>query len=126
MLKNFFFAIVVSFCLLGFDSAIAQHPVPMKYKVIVADEGNQKVHYINLANPSERWSIATSNRDLQLIGNDLLMVSVGDGYSEYNVKTGASIKKVSTGSGVQSVFRLSEKSTYVKAERSTNITPPGM
>jgi hypothetical protein len=85
----------------------------MKYKVILADEGNSKVHYVNLANPAEKWSIATANRDVQLIGNDRLMVSVGDGFSEYNIKTGAFIKKIPVSSSVQSAFRITSKSTFV-------------
>ncbi|NLP02533.1 MAG: hypothetical protein GX089_08565 [Fibrobacter sp.] len=44
------------------------------------------MHYINLSNPTERWSVTTASRDLQLIGSDRLMVSVGDEYSEYNAK----------------------------------------
>jgi hypothetical protein len=116
VLKKLLFAVIVLLCLLDRENAFAQQPALMKYKVIVADEGNGKVHYINLANPTEKWSIATSNRDMQLIGSDRLMVSVGDGYSEYNVKTGAFIKKVPTGGGVQSVFRLSEKSTFIGAD----------
>jgi hypothetical protein len=117
VLKNVLFAVVM-LCFISRENAFAQQPALMKYKVIIADEGNQKVHYVNLANPSEKWSIATSNRDMQLIGNDRLMVSVGDGYAEYNVKTGVQIKKVSTGSGVQSVFRLTEKSTFIGADGS--------
>jgi hypothetical protein len=96
----------------------AQLPPLMKHRVIVADEGNGKVHYINLASPTERWSITTANRDLQIIGNDRLMLSVGDGYAEYNVKTGAFIKKITTGGTVQSVFRLTPKSTYVGCDGS--------
>lgn len=116
MLKRELFTIAGLLFLLTQENAFTQQPVEMKYKVIVADEGNGKVHYVNLANPSERWSISTSNRDMQLIGSDCLMVSVGDGYSEYNVKTGEFIRKVTTGGGVQSVFRLSEKSTYIGAD----------
>ena len=96
----------------------AQLPPLMKYKVIVADEGNGKVHYINLANPAERWTLTAANRDLQLIGNDRLMVSVADGYAEYNVNTGALIKKVTTGGAVQSVFRLAPAVTYIGADGS--------
>lgn len=103
----------ILFLSLSGQSLFAQLPAPMSHKVIVADEGNGKVHYINLANPSERWSITTSNRDLQLIGSDRLMVSVGDGYAEYNVKTGSLLKKVPAGNGVQSVFRLSDTSTFI-------------
>lgn len=91
-------------------------PPIMKHKVIVADEGNGKVHYINLSNPTEQWTITTDNRDLQLIGNDRLMVSVGDGYAEYNVKTGAFIKKITSGGTVQSVFRLTPKSTFIGSD----------
>jgi hypothetical protein len=104
--------------LIGYHSGFAQLPPLMKYKVIVADEGNGKVHYINLTSPTERWSITTANRDLQLIGNDRLMVSVGDGYAEYNVKTGAFIKKITTGGTVQSVFRLTTKSTFIGCDGS--------
>ncbi|HEX7509806.1 MAG TPA: hypothetical protein VF335_00765, partial [Chitinivibrionales bacterium] len=104
--------------LIGYTTCLGQLPPLMKYKVIIADEGNGKVHYINLANPTERWSLTASNRDLQLIGSDRLMVSVGDGYAEYNVKTGALIKKITTGGSVQSVFRLTQKSTFVGADGS--------
>ncbi|HEX2957106.1 MAG TPA: hypothetical protein VHO70_09745 [Chitinispirillaceae bacterium] len=118
MLKKVFIALSLLLCLSNYNDVRAQSPVPMKYKVIVADEGNGKVHYINLANPTERWSVTTANRDLQLIGSDRLMVSVGDGYAEYNVKTGTFLKKVTIGSGVQSVFRLSEKSTFIGSDGS--------
>jgi hypothetical protein len=108
-------------CVFAGQNSFAQLPPQMKYKVIVADEGNGKVHYINLANPTERWSITTANRDLQLIGSDRLMVSVSDGYSEYNVKTGGFIKKVTTGSGVQSVFRINQKSTFIGTDNPASI-----
>jgi hypothetical protein len=109
------FLILSTFFIVCHDS-FAQLPPLMKHRVIIADEGNGKVHYINLANPTEKWSITTANRDLQLIGNNRLMVSVGDGYAEYNVNTGAFINKITTGGTVQSVFRLTPKSTYVGAD----------
>lgn len=97
-------------------NSFAQMPPIMAHKVILADEGNGKVHSVNLANPSERWSITTANRDMQIIGNDRLMVSVGDGYAEYNVKTGALAKKVPIGGVVQSAFRLAPKSTFIATD----------
>ncbi len=106
----------IAVVLLIIQNTVAQLPPQMTHKVIVADEGNGKVHCINLANPSERWSIATANRDLQLIGSDRLMVSVGDGYAEYNVKTGAFIKKVRVGGTVQSVFRVSRARTFIGSD----------
>ncbi|NLE01349.1 MAG: hypothetical protein GX640_15895 [Fibrobacter sp.] len=111
--KKLISLIILPAALLCWQNAHAQLPPLMKYKVILADEGNSKVHYINLANPSEKWSASTANRDLQIIGDDRLMISVGDGYAEYNVKTGALIKKITTGGTVQSAFRLTEKRTFV-------------
>jgi hypothetical protein len=110
--------IALSMSFIANHSGFAQPPPLMSHTVIVADEGNGKVHYINLANPAERWTLTAANRDLQLIGNDRLMVSIADGYAEYNVKTGALIKKVTTGGAVQSVFRLTQKSTFVGADGS--------
>lgn len=104
---------ILSILLIAYEDGIAQLPQLMKHKVIIADEGNGKVHYINLSNPTEHWTITTNNRDLQLIGNNRLMVSVGDGYAEYNVNTGTFIKKITIGGTVQSVFRLTSKSTFV-------------
>jgi hypothetical protein len=103
---------------LFFSSTFPQYSIPpMAHRLLLADEGNGKVHYINLGNPTEKWTTTCSNRDLQLIGNDRLMVSdnSGTGYSELNLLTGAIIRHVSiTGvaGGINSAFRLSNKEVF--------------
>lgn len=89
----------------------------MSYRLILADEGSGKVHYVNLAVPSEKWSVSCSNRDLQLVGKDILMVSDngGSGYSEISIKTGALIRHLSiagVNSGINSVFKLTDSTIY--------------
>lgn len=94
-------------------NAVAEMPPQMKYKVILGDEGNSKVHYIDLANPTDKWTASVFHRDMQFVGNDRVMVSTGDGYAEYSTLTGTLQKKVTAGGTVQSVFRLTGKSTFV-------------
>lgn len=93
----------------------AQAVIPqMKHRLLVADEGNQKIHYVNLSDTTKNWSISvSSNRDMQLVGNNKLMVSNGSGYEEYDLSTHQQTKKVSAGSQIQSVFRISDAETYV-------------
>jgi hypothetical protein len=106
-------AIALMFC-----SSFGQFSIPqMTHRLLLCDEGNGKVHYVNLSNLTEKWSTTCSNRDVQLIGNDRLMVSDngGTGYSELDVSTGAIIRHVSISggiSGVNSAFRLSNSETY--------------
>jgi hypothetical protein len=95
----------------------------MTHKLILADEGNGKVHFIDLNNPSDKWSLTSSNRDLQLIGNGKLMVSDnnGKGYSEVSIATGTRIKHVDiTGvsGGINSAFRLSANDIYCASDGS--------
>jgi hypothetical protein len=83
----------------------------MTHRLLLADEGNGKVHYINLNAPTEKWSATCSNRDMQLIGNERIMVSDngGTGYSELSLSTGALIRHVGiegVSGGVNSAFRL--------------------
>jgi hypothetical protein len=98
--------------------AFAQDSIPqMHHKLLLADEGNGKVHYINLDNKSDKWSTTCSNRDLQLVGDNHLMVSDngGNGYSELDVSTGVLISHVaisSVSSGINSSFRLSKEETF--------------
>lgn len=93
----------------------AQQVIPkMKHRLLLADEGNQKIHYVNLLDTTKNWSIpVSSNRDMQLVGDNKLMVSNGSGYEEYDLLTHQQTKRVTVGSQIQSTFRISEQETYV-------------
>jgi hypothetical protein len=103
---------------LFFSSTFAQYTIPqMTHRLFLADEGNGKVYYIHLSNPTEKWTVTCSNRDMQLIDNDRLMVSDngGTGYSELRLLTDAIIRHVGIAgvtSGINSAFRLSNKEIF--------------
>ncbi|HEX3019734.1 MAG TPA: hypothetical protein VHP36_05510 [Chitinispirillaceae bacterium] len=109
---------ILSFLFFVIGISQAQDLIPqMSHQLVLADEGNGKVHFINTANQSDKWSTTCSNRDLQLIGNNRIMVSDnnGSGYSELDLSTGTVIKHVAvTGinNGINSSFRLSEDVTF--------------
>jgi outer membrane protein assembly factor BamB len=103
--------------------AFPQAPVPMRHRVLIADEGNGRIHYVNMNNPLEKWSVTGPNRDLQLVGNDRVMVSdnFGTGYTEYNVLTGAELRRVNVigvSDGINSAFRLTPNVTFLARDGS--------
>jgi hypothetical protein len=100
---------------MSFFSVHAQQVIPqMKHRLLLADEGNQKIHYVNLQDTTKNWSISvSSNRDMQLVGDNKLMVSNGSGYEEYDLLTHQQTKKVSVGSQIQTAFRITDQETFV-------------
>lgn len=92
----------------------AQLNIPqMKHKVLLSDEGNQKVHYIDMNDGSKNWSISLANRDMQLIGDNKLLLSTNAGFEEYDLSSRKQLKKVSVGSQIQTAFRINALETYV-------------
>jgi hypothetical protein len=112
------------FIMISVNCSFGQFAIPqMKHRLLLADEGNSKVHYINLNNISEKWSATCSNRDMQLIGNDRILVSDngGTGYSEFDLLTGANLRHVAlpgVASGINSAFCLSKKEIFCACDGS--------
>jgi hypothetical protein len=108
---------------IGVLATLLMSQEPMKYRVIIADEGNQQIHYVNLANPSEKWTVSGPNRDMQLIGTGRLLVGdgFGKGFAEYDLQSGTRLKRVDVAGiadGINSAFRLSTLSTTVARDGS--------
>jgi len=105
-------------CFAGLITAVvAEDSIPqMTHNLLLADEGNGKVHHINLSGTGDKWSAALSNRDMQLIGNDRILVgsNAGNGYSILSLSTGAVQRtvKVSGATGINSVFMVSGNELY--------------
>lgn len=106
---------VICIVVMSILSVHAQQVIPqMKHRLLLADEGNQKIHYVDLMDDTKNWSVSVpSNRDMQLVGGNKLMVSNGSGYEEYDLSTHQQTKKVSVGSQIQTTFRTSDQETYV-------------
>jgi hypothetical protein len=92
----------------------AQTVSQMKHKVLLADEGNQKVHYVDMNDNSKTWSISIGSRDMQLIGDGKVLLHTGTDFQEYDLTTHLQVKKVTTAGTVQTVFRTNTSgNTYV-------------
>ena len=97
----------------------AQLNIPqMKHRVLLSDEGNQKVHYIDMNDGSKNWSISLANRDMQLIGDGKLLLNSGTGYEEYDLSSHTKIKTVSVGTNIQTAFRINSQETFVGVDGS--------
>jgi hypothetical protein len=85
-------------------TAVVDHP----RRVILCDEGNTKVHLVDLQTPrSGGWTKQfESMRDIQLVGGDRLAVSTQKGYVELDIKTGETKKQFSSLSGIETLRRL--------------------
>jgi hypothetical protein len=86
-----------------------------KRRMLLRDEGLSNLHYVNLANPAENWTITTTDpaRGMQLVGNGVLLGARNDGYEEYELKTGKVLKQVKTFTQTESACRLANGDTML-------------
>lgn len=89
--------------------------------------GNHKdiLVYVDQFTPENSWSIkiAKGSRDIQLLDNDRLLVSHGDGASEYSLSNGKKLEwEVSGYKNIQSARRLSSGRTVLLSQKGLLIT----
>lgn len=84
-------------------------------RMLLADEGNKQIHYFNLEDDSNDWTINTpdNNHDMQLIGNNQLMVSTGKGYYVFNLSDGSEVKGVTGFGSVRAARRMPDGHTWL-------------
>jgi hypothetical protein len=103
------------------------------HRVLLADEGNRRVLLVDVQNPSsaiKSWSTplddrnkyGDSMRDIQLVGNDRVAVSVAKGYVELDVTTGAIKKEVLSFDSVESLRRLPNGHTILGGNSDGGVT----
>lgn len=91
----------------------------IKHRFVLLDQGSSKLELIDQFDPANDWTkvISGSSRDLQLVGNNRILVGVSGGYDEVDLKTGTIVKEVTgIGSGIQSVQRLPNGNTMLCSE----------
>jgi hypothetical protein len=86
------------------DASEVGHP----RRVILVDEGNTRIHLMDLQNDSASiWTKQfTSFRDIQLVGGDRLAVTTQEGYVELDLKDGATKKEFKGLSSIETMRRL--------------------
>ncbi len=87
---------------------------PNKRKLLLRDEGNSAVHYVDLADPSKNWhQMVPTGRDLQLIGAQKFLIGTDNGYQERSLADGKVVKEVTTYPGTLAAHRLHNGNTLL-------------
>jgi hypothetical protein len=104
-------------------------------KLLLRDEGNSAVHYVDLADPSKNWhQTVPTGRDIQLIGGKHFLIGTENGYQERNLSDGSVVKDVTTFAGTLDAHRLHNGNTLLvgldfhggKGIVLLEVTPQGM
>jgi len=80
----------------------------VKHRFLAIDEGNRALLHIDENDPSRDWVVPIDKiapRDMQLIGNDRLLIGHDGGYSEIEISNGEIVKDYSLSAGITSARR---------------------
>lgn len=87
---------------------------PNARKLLLRDEGNSAIHYVDLADASKNWhQTVPIGRDLQLIGGRRFLIGTENGYQERSLADGAVTKDVATYPGTVAAHRLHNGNTLL-------------
>ncbi len=85
-----------------------------KRKLLLRDEGNSALHYVDLETPTENWhQTVPVGRDLQLVGSRRLLIGTENGYEERSLDDGSVVKSVVGYPGAVSAHRLHNGNTLL-------------
>ncbi len=85
-------------------------------RLLINDEGTASLHHLDLRDPARNWICLGAGRDLQLIGNDLVLRSRPHGYAEIEIADGTVVRDVTVTDapgGIESARRLRNGHTVV-------------
>jgi hypothetical protein len=91
---------------------------PWQHTMLLADEGGNKVYYINPDDATKNWTVSvTENRSMQLVGLNRVLVSTLTGFVELDLGNRGSIVRTYvlpvSGGTVESAFRMASGVTWV-------------
>jgi hypothetical protein len=97
-----------------------------KHTLYMVDNGLNKLFLLNQKDASKNWkvSIPSGSRDLQLVANNKILVSHGNGAAEYDRTTGVKGWSISTYSGVSTAQRLANGNTLLGWSRAASGSTP--
>jgi hypothetical protein len=95
---------------------------PSTHDELVLYDDDGKLWYVNNVDPSKGWSVSSgTGRDLQLVGNDRVMLGKSNGWVEHRLSDGMQVGSRNNFSGVQSVHRLADGSTMLASVSGNSI-----
>jgi len=86
---------------------------PAPRRLLLNDEGSAALYHLHLDRPDRCWSFNGPGRDLQLIGNDLVLRSTPTGFVELHLEDGEPVREVTGLTGIESAQRLPSGHTVV-------------
>ena len=91
---------------------------PMRHRFLAVDDGTHTLVHVDESDPARNWSVATGYvMDMQLVGQDRVLLSVDDGFREYEVASGKLLKSVKGAGGKSySVYRTTDGRTLLTGD----------
>src|SRR4051812_13013025 len=98
----------------------------IKHTLYMVDNGFNRLLFLNQKDPSKNWTVGipAGSRDLQLIANNKILVSHGNGAAEYDRTTGAKGWSITTLTGVSTARRLSNGNTLLGSSTAASGSTP--
>jgi hypothetical protein len=91
-------------------------------ELIVYDDSNGRLLYLNSATPSLNWASSSgAGRDVQLVGNGRVMLGKADGWDEYRVSDGVKVSGQHGFPGTDDTCRLADGNTLLASVSGTSI-----
>jgi hypothetical protein len=83
-------------------------------KFLLRDEGLSQLSYVDLAKPVSNWHVTIpAGRDIQLVGNDRVLIGTGVGYEEREISTGKKVHALTSFDGTIAARRLRNGNTLL-------------
>src|SRR3954465_15624843 len=120
---------ILSLLTLLLASVVASRAAEIKHDLLILDEGIWNLLRVNQNDPSKNWithidpksppeikrpaNWRAAPRDMQLIGNNRVLISHDAGYSEFDITTGKLVKEVAPPPGIATAHRLPNGHTLI-------------
>jgi hypothetical protein len=102
--------------LFAFGLAVCTFAAPIKHTFVAIDEGKGNLLYVNEYDSTKNWIVPigkASPRDMQLVGNNRILIGHDGGYTEFDLSKGNILRNVSSFTGTTSVRRLQNGHTLI-------------
>ena len=96
----------------------AASSAPLRHRFLAVDDGTHTLVHVDEKDPARNWSVATGYvMDLQLIGQNRALLSVDDGYREYDLASSNLLKSVKgVGGKCYSIHRSNDGVTILTGD----------
>lgn len=105
-------AALASFVAVNWDRA---NGAELKHRFLAVDESRHQLVYVDQFNSSNDWTLKLpiKHRDIQLVGNNIVLLSSLEGFHEYNLKDRRMVREVKGYPGTVSARRLPDGRTIL-------------